>query len=38
MLSDDAKVATFAANFVSTTNEGGVGDVQYSLGSKERYS
>lgn len=35
MLSDDAKVATFAANFVSTTNEGGVGDVQYSLGSKE---
>ncbi len=35
MLSDDAKVATFAANFVSTTNKGGVGDVQYSLGSKE---
>ena len=35
MLSDDAKVATFAANFVSTTNKDGVGDVQYSLGSTE---
>ena len=35
MLSDDAKVATFATNFVSTTNKGGVGDVQYYLGNKE---
>ena len=35
MLSDEAKVATFATNFVSTTNKDGIGDVDYSLGSKQ---